>query len=67
MKITLPVLLSLVFLVLKLTHFISWSWWLVLLPLYGLPLAILGLAMSIFVFAFLVALTGESLSEDSTR
>ena len=28
-------LLGIVFIVLKLTDFIDWSWWLVLLPLYG--------------------------------
>lgn len=28
-------LLGIVFIVLKLTHYIDWSWWLVLLPLYG--------------------------------
>ena len=27
-------LLTILFIGLKLTHFISWSWWLVLLPLY---------------------------------
>lgn len=27
--------LGLIFIVLKLVHVISWSWWLVLLPLYG--------------------------------
>ena len=35
----LPALLFLVFLVLKLTGFIGWSWWLVTAPLWG-PLAI---------------------------
>lgn len=33
-------LLTIVFIVLKLTHFIDWSWCLVLLPLYG-PVSIL--------------------------
>lgn len=28
-------LLTIVFITLKLTHVIDWSWWLVLLPLYG--------------------------------
>ena len=28
-------LLGIVFIVLKLTHYIDWSWWLVLLPIYG--------------------------------
>lgn len=33
-------ILGLIFIVLKLTGFIDWSWWLVLLPLY-IPLAVL--------------------------
>lgn len=28
-------LLGIIFIVLKLTHFINWSWWAVLLPIYG--------------------------------
>lgn len=28
-------LLGIVFIILKLCHVINWSWWLVLLPLYG--------------------------------
>lgn len=32
-------LLTLLFIALKLTETVSWSWWLVLLPLYG-PLAV---------------------------
>ena len=28
------ILLSILFITLKLTHVINWSWWLVLLPLY---------------------------------
>ena len=34
MKFFLP-LLGLLFIALKLTNVITWSWWLVLLPLYG--------------------------------
>ncbi len=40
MKYFLP-LLSLVFITLKLVGVIAWSWWLVLLPLYGGLLALL--------------------------
>lgn len=36
MKIGFLGLLTLIFIVLKLTHMIDWSWWLVLLPLWGL-------------------------------
>ena len=54
MKITFPMLLGLLFIGLKLGHAIAWSWWWVLLPLYG-PLAIvllaLGLVLAVCVFA----------------
>lgn len=33
-------LLGILFIALKLTHVVSWSWWLVLLPVYG-PLVML--------------------------
>ena len=39
-------LLSIVFIVLKLCHVINWSWWLVLLPLYG--------GLSVFLFGLLI-------------
>lgn len=50
MKINIPIIyvLGFVFIVLKLCGAISWSWWLVLLPLYFFP----ALAM-IVVFIFL--------------
>ena len=42
MKVTAPVLLAIVFTVLKLTEIISWSWWWVLSPLWvGFVLAVL--------------------------
>jgi hypothetical protein len=34
-KITFPMLLFLVFLVLKLTHVIGWSWWWITAPIWG--------------------------------
>lgn len=40
-------LLTIVLIVLKLTHYLDWSWWLVLLPLYG--------PVSIMVILLLVA------------
>ena len=43
-------LLTIVFITLKLTNYITWSWWLVLLPMYW-PLA---LAVMIFVIALAV-------------
>lgn len=39
-------LLGLLFIALKLMHFISWSWWIVLLPLYG------GLVFATVMFVF---------------
>lgn len=35
MKIGFLGLLTLIFITLKLTEVVAWSWWLVLLPLYG--------------------------------
>lgn len=46
-------LLAIVFITLKLTGFINWSWWLVLLPLYGPLLFILALAVVVFCVAFI--------------
>lgn len=40
-------LLAIVFITLKLTNYISWSWWLVLLPIYGPLAAFLGLAAGV--------------------
>jgi hypothetical protein len=45
-------LLTIVFVALKLTDYISWSWWLVLLPAYG------GLVI-LFVLFILLALFGQ--------
>lgn len=35
MKLSFLSILALIFITLKLTNVIAWSWWLVLLPLYG--------------------------------
>ena len=43
-------LLCILFIGLKLTHYISWSWWWVLSPLW-IPLVIAGLVLfAVFVF-----------------
>lgn len=42
-------LLTILFITLKLTHVVAWSWWLVLLPLW-LPIL---LAVGIFLVAFI--------------
>lgn len=48
-------LLGILFIGLKLTGFITWSWWLVLLPIYG-PLAfVLGMMILFGSFALLFA------------
>jgi hypothetical protein len=44
-----PQLLTLIFITLKLTGHISWSWWWVLAPVWG-PLAICGVIMLICLF-----------------
>jgi hypothetical protein len=46
-------LLTLIFITLKLTGYINWSWWWVLLPFYG-PIAI-GLVIAVF-FVFMAGL-----------
>lgn len=43
--------LTLIFIVLKLTNLISWSWWLVLLPLYFWLVPILFIMLIIFIIA----------------
>lgn len=45
-------LLGLIFITLKLTGYILWSWWLVLLPLYA------GLVL--FILMFILVLISES-------
>lgn len=43
-------LLTLVFITLKLTNVINWSWWLVLLPLYGsaiVTIVVFAIALSV--------------------
>jgi hypothetical protein len=43
-------LLTVLFIGLKLTNVITWSWWLVMLPLYG-PVA---LAIVLFIVTFII-------------
>ncbi len=44
-------LLGIAFIVLKLCGVIDWSWWLVLLPLYGPVLAVLAIVLCILTVA----------------
>lgn len=45
-------LLTIVFTALKLTGYISWSWWWVLSPLWGIPLVLLGIIAIAFTVSF---------------
>ena len=49
--IGLPTILTIVFLILKLTHVINWSWWWVLSPLW----ISFGLAIVLIIIAILVS------------
>lgn len=55
MKIGFLSILTLIFITLKLMNIITWSWWLVLLPLYGV--ALFMLIMSIISFIIYSVLT----------
>jgi len=44
-------LLGIVFVVLKLTGYISWSWWLITLPFYGGFVLIIPICVMIFIFS----------------
>ncbi|MGN6560733.1 MAG: transmembrane Fragile-X-F protein [Candidatus Nitrosocosmicus sp.] len=46
-------LLGLLFIALKIMKFIDWSWWLVLLPLYGGLLVFLLILVIVSVIAFI--------------
>lgn len=61
MKIGFMGLLALLFIGLKLTGFINWSWWLVLLPLYG------GFALWIILAAIMLAAGGSVVVKNSKR
>jgi hypothetical protein len=52
MKVTFPLLLFTVFLVLKLTNVIAWSWWWVTSPLWaGLAIAVVVAVLAFFAVA----------------
>jgi hypothetical protein len=45
-------MLTILFIGLKLTHFINWSWWLVFLPLYGgLVVCVIIVGLAIWITA----------------
>lgn len=41
--------LAIVFITLKLCHVIFWSWWLILLPIYAVPLVVLIPLLMIYI------------------
>lgn len=47
-------ILALIFITLKLIGIITWSWWLVLLPIYG-PLALVLVGLAIYLIICVVA------------
>jgi hypothetical protein len=51
--------LTILFIGLKLTNYIDWSWWLVLLPLYGFVVLIFCFGTLAFIGAFLLILKDE--------
>ena len=50
MKISFPAALFLVFLILKLTSVIDWSWWWITAPLWVIPAIYFTLVAFIFIF-----------------
>lgn len=52
-------LLGLLFIGLKLTGYIDWSWWLVLLPIYGGLVLFASLIALSFVLVFILYLMGD--------
>ena len=56
MKVGFIVFLALIFITLKLTGYITWSWWLVTLPLWG------GVALifSLLIIGPVIAIVGAS-------
>ena len=57
--ITFPTLLFLVFLVLKLTNVISWSWWWVTAPLWITPAIFISIFLVLSIIFFLIYFFGN--------
>lgn len=49
-------LLGVVFVTLKLTGFINWSWWYVTLPFWGGAAFVLGVIAIVFIFAIVAVM-----------
>ena len=57
--ISFSTVLFLVFLVLKLTNTITWSWWFVTMPLWVGPLFIIGICFILFLFGVILSVIAE--------
>jgi hypothetical protein len=53
--------LAIVFIVLKLTNYIDWSWWWVLSPLWGPFAAFAGIVLVVGLVAFIVYLIAAAM------
>lgn len=56
--ITFPMLLFLVFLVLKLTNVITWSWWWITAPLWVTPAIVISILLIIAIIFLLIYVFG---------
>lgn len=57
--ITFPMLLFLVFLVLKLTNVITWSWWWITAPLWATPAFVISIFLIIAIIFLLIFIFGK--------
>lgn len=57
--ITFPMLLFLVFLVLKLTNVITWSWWWITAPLWVTPAIVISIFLIISIIFLLIFIFGK--------
>lgn len=49
-------LLTILFIGLKLTEYIDWSWWWVLSPLWIAPLFVLGIIVFVLIIVFIITI-----------
>lgn len=57
--ITFPMLLFLVFLVLKLTNVITWSWWWITAPLWVTPAIVISIFLIVSIIFLLIFIFGK--------
>ena len=60
-------LLGVLFVGLKLTNFIDWSWWYVLLPFYGVTVLIVGILVVAAFIAGLAAIAVKTIENNQTK